>query len=135
MLNLWVYYITFFFFSSEYFLVVVGLDSRSKHGTEDGFVTVSLKTDRGIEFLFYVVGFLSIGHLFLDFEHLLLDIWVLGKRSNSQENRNYLRLWTPENKSKSKNAKDLPKLNQVRTWQLNSFISNLEALFSHHRYL
>lgn len=36
----------------------------------------------------------------------------IGKK-NSQDNRNYLRMWSQENKSKAKNAKDLPKLNQV----------------------
>ncbi|KAM9087778.1 TBC1 domain family member 9 [Megaptera novaeangliae] len=73
---------------------VVGLDSRSKHGADDGFVTVSLKPDR-------------------------------GKRANSQENRNYLRLWTPENKSKSKNAKDLPKLNQGQFIELCKTMYNM----------
>ncbi|XP_049625941.1 TBC1 domain family member 9 [Suncus etruscus] len=73
---------------------VVGLESRSKHSADDGFVTVSLKPDR-------------------------------GKRGNSQENRNYLRLWTPENKSKSKNAKDLPKLNQGQFIELCKTMYNL----------
>ncbi|KAJ8782394.1 hypothetical protein J1605_010102 [Eschrichtius robustus] len=74
--------------------LMVGLDSRSKHGADDGFVTVSLKPDR-------------------------------GKRANSQENRNYLRLWTPENKSKSKNAKDLPKLNQGQFIELCKTMYNM----------
>lgn len=47
---------------------------------------------------------------------LFLRLWVIlliiGKKS-SQENRNYLRMWSQENKSKAKNSKDLPKLNQV----------------------
>ncbi|XP_036168378.1 TBC1 domain family member 9 isoform X3 [Myotis myotis] len=73
---------------------VVGLDSRSKHSTDDGFVTVSLKPDR-------------------------------GKRANSQENRIYLRLWTTENKSKSKNAKDLPKLNQGQFIELCKTMYNM----------
>uniref|UniRef100_A0A287D0U5 TBC1 domain family member 9 n=1 Tax=Ictidomys tridecemlineatus TaxID=43179 RepID=A0A287D0U5_ICTTR len=73
---------------------VVGLDSRSKHSADDGFVTVSLKPDK-------------------------------GKRANSQENRNYLRLWTPENKSKSKNAKDLPKLNQGQFIELCKTMYNM----------
>uniref|UniRef100_A0A452R4V1 TBC1 domain family member 9 n=1 Tax=Ursus americanus TaxID=9643 RepID=A0A452R4V1_URSAM len=73
---------------------VVGLDSRRKHGADDGFVTVSLQPDR-------------------------------GKRANSQENRNYLRLWTPENKSKSKNAKDLPKLNQGQFIELCKTMYNM----------
>lgn len=73
---------------------VVGLESRSKHSADDGFVTVSLKADR-------------------------------GKRANSQENRNYLRLWTPENKSKSKNAKDLPKLNQGQFIELCKTMYNM----------
>uniref|UniRef100_A0A5F9DAE1 TBC1 domain family member 9 n=1 Tax=Oryctolagus cuniculus TaxID=9986 RepID=A0A5F9DAE1_RABIT len=73
---------------------VVGLDSRSKQSADDGFVTVSLKPDK-------------------------------GKRANSQENRNYLRLWTPENKSKSKNAKDLPKLNQGQFIELCKTMYNM----------
>ncbi|XP_036279562.1 TBC1 domain family member 9 isoform X2 [Pipistrellus kuhlii] len=73
---------------------VVGLDSRSKHSADDGFVTVSLKPDR-------------------------------GKRANSQENRIYLRLWTTENKSKSKNAKDLPKLNQGQFIELCKTMYNM----------
>ncbi|KAF6307260.1 TBC1 domain family member 9 [Rhinolophus ferrumequinum] len=73
---------------------VVGLDSRSKHSSDDGFVTVSLKPDR-------------------------------GKRANSQENRNYLRLWNPENRSKSKNAKDLPKLNQGQFIELCKTMYNM----------
>ncbi|KAM4834436.1 TBC1 domain family member 9 [Thomomys bottae] len=48
-----------------------------------------------------------------------------GKRTNSQENRNYLRLWTPENKAKSKNAKDLPKLNQGQFIELCKTMYNL----------
>ncbi|XP_023610369.1 TBC1 domain family member 9 isoform X2 [Myotis lucifugus] len=73
---------------------VVGLESRSKHSADDGFVTVSLKPDR-------------------------------GKRANSQENRIYLRLWTTENKSKSKNAKDLPKLNQGQFIELCKTMYNM----------
>uniref|UniRef100_A0A4W2BYG5 TBC1 domain family member 9 n=1 Tax=Bos indicus x Bos taurus TaxID=30522 RepID=A0A4W2BYG5_BOBOX len=73
---------------------VVGLESRNKHSADDGFVTVSLKPDR-------------------------------GKRANSQENRNYLRLWTPENKSKAKNAKDLPKLNQGQFIELCKTMYNM----------
>lgn len=105
------------------FLAVVGLDSRSKHSVDDGFVTVSLKPDRGTDSLLGL-SFLRAGHGVLTFERLFLDIWVLGKRANSQENRIYLRLWTAENKSKSKNAKDLPKLNQVSPQQFSSFVSN-----------
>lgn len=111
---------------------MVGLDSRSKHSADDGFVTVSLKPDRGTDFLPYVY-LAAVGHCFLVFEHLFLDIWVLGKRANSQENRIYLRLWTTENKSKSKNAKDLPKLNQVSSQQFSPFILNLTTLFADHR--
>ncbi|KAF6097540.1 TBC1 domain family member 9 [Phyllostomus discolor] len=73
---------------------VVGLDGRSKHSADDGFVTVSLKPDR-------------------------------GKRANSQENRIYLRLWTAENKSKSKNARDLPKLNQGQFIELCKTMYNM----------
>lgn len=40
------------------------------------------------------------------------NLLAIGKKS-SQENRNYLRMWSQENKSKAKNTKDLPKLNQV----------------------
>lgn len=35
------------FLSPPLYFPVVGLDSRSKQGVEDGFVTVSLKTDKG----------------------------------------------------------------------------------------
>lgn len=38
-------------FPSDSFLAVVGLDSRSKNSADDGFVTVSLKPDRGTDFL------------------------------------------------------------------------------------
>lgn len=37
------------FVSSPYFWVVVGLDSRSKQSADDGFVTVSLKSDKGTD--------------------------------------------------------------------------------------
>ena len=47
-------------------LAVVGLDSRSKHSADDGFVTVSLKPDRGTDFLFSVFPFLLVQQLFLD---------------------------------------------------------------------
>ncbi|NXX55937.1 TBCD9 protein, partial [Scopus umbretta] len=73
---------------------VVGLDSRSKQGVDDGFVTVSLKTDK-------------------------------GTHSSSQENRNYLRMWSQENKSKAKNTKDLPKLNQGQFIELCKTMYNM----------
>ncbi|XP_008571503.1 PREDICTED: TBC1 domain family member 9 [Galeopterus variegatus] len=73
---------------------VVGLDSRSRQSADDGFVTVSLKPDK-------------------------------GKRLNSQENRNYLRFWTPERSSRSKNAKDLPKLNQGQFIELCKTMYNM----------
>ncbi|XP_073197304.1 TBC1 domain family member 9 isoform X3 [Lepidochelys kempii] len=72
---------------------VVGLDSRNKQGADDGFVTVSLKPDKG--------------------------------KKNSQENRNYLRMWSQENKSKVKNAKDLPKLNQGQFIELCKTMYNM----------
>ncbi|XP_065693449.1 TBC1 domain family member 9 isoform X1 [Patagioenas fasciata] len=72
---------------------VVGLDSRNKQGVEDGFVTVSLKTDKG--------------------------------KKSSQENRNYLRMWSQENKSKAKNSKDLPKLNQGQFIELCKTMYNM----------
>lgn len=72
---------------------VVGLDSRNKHGVDDGFVTVSLKTDKG--------------------------------KKSSQENRNYLRMWSQENKSKAKTTKDLPKLNQGQFIELCKTMYNM----------
>ncbi|OXB74594.1 UNVERIFIED_CONTAM: hypothetical protein H355_013428 [Colinus virginianus] len=72
---------------------VVGLDSRHKPGVDDGFVTVSLKTDKG--------------------------------KKSSQENRNYLRMWSQENKSKAKNSKDLPKLNQGQFIELCKTMYNM----------
>ncbi|XP_075006197.1 TBC1 domain family member 9 isoform X4 [Calonectris borealis] len=72
---------------------VVGLDSRNKQGVDDGFVTVSLKTDKG--------------------------------KKSSQENRNYLRMWSQENKSKAKNTKDLPKLNQGQFIELCKTMYNM----------
>lgn len=36
------------------------------------------------------------------------------KKLNTPEYRHYLKLWNEENKPKQENAKDLPKLNQVR---------------------
>ncbi|XP_009573398.1 PREDICTED: TBC1 domain family member 9, partial [Fulmarus glacialis] len=72
---------------------VVGLDSRNKQGVDDGFVTVSLKPDKG--------------------------------KKSSQENRNYLRMWSQENKSKAKNTKDLPKLNQGQFIELCKTMYNM----------
>lgn len=48
----------------------------------------------------------------MDFSASLVTLFTVGKKS-SQENRNYLRMWSQENKSKAKNSKDLPRLNQV----------------------
>ncbi|NWH60423.1 TBCD9 protein, partial [Geococcyx californianus] len=73
---------------------VVGLDSRNKRGVDDGFVTVSLKTDKGMH-------------------------------GSSQENRNYLRMWSQENKSKAKTTKDLPKLNQGQFIELCKTMYNM----------
>ncbi|KAH0615998.1 hypothetical protein JD844_026732 [Phrynosoma platyrhinos] len=72
---------------------VVGVDGRNKHGTDEGFVNVSVKTEKG--------------------------------KKNSQDNRNYLRMWSQENKSKTKNAKDLPKLNQEQFIELCKTMYNM----------
>ncbi|XP_053112811.1 TBC1 domain family member 9 isoform X2 [Hemicordylus capensis] len=72
---------------------VVGVDSRNKQGADEGFVNVSVKSEKG--------------------------------KKNSQENRNYLRLWSQENKSKAKNAKDLPKLNQGQFIELCKTMYNM----------
>lgn len=47
-------------------LAVVGLDSRSKPSADDGFVTVSLKPDRGTDFLSSVFPLLLAQQLILD---------------------------------------------------------------------
>ncbi|XP_025067481.1 TBC1 domain family member 9 isoform X4 [Alligator sinensis] len=72
---------------------VIGIDSRNKQGADDGFVTISLKADKG--------------------------------KKNSQENRNYLRMWSQENKSRAKNTKDLPKLNQGQFIELCKTMYNM----------
>uniref|UniRef100_A0A8C0IZ85 TBC1 domain family member 9 n=1 Tax=Chelonoidis abingdonii TaxID=106734 RepID=A0A8C0IZ85_CHEAB len=72
---------------------IVGVDSRNKQAADDGFVSVSLKPDKG--------------------------------KKNSQENRNYLRMWSQENKSKAKNAKDLPRLNQGQFIELCKTMYNM----------
>lgn len=54
------------FFSSAYFLAVVGLDSRRKQGADDGFVTVSLQPDRGTDLLFCVFPLLLGEQSFVD---------------------------------------------------------------------
>lgn len=48
-----------------FFLIVVGLDSRSKTSADDGFVTVSLKPDKGITLPSVLVTSLLVGHWFL----------------------------------------------------------------------
>lgn len=59
-------------FSSEHFLAVVGLDSRSRHRADDGFVSVSLKPDRGTNFLFCMSVLQLVEHLFLTVTTYLL---------------------------------------------------------------
>ncbi|XP_033016713.1 TBC1 domain family member 9 [Lacerta agilis] len=72
---------------------VVGVDGRNKHGADEGFVNVSVKTEKG--------------------------------KKNSQDNRNYLRMWSQENKVKAKSAKDLPKLNQGQFIELCKTMYNM----------
>lgn len=51
-------------FPSAYFLVVVGLDSRSKQSADDGFVTVSLKPDKGMDSAVHMFAFSLVGPWF-----------------------------------------------------------------------
>lgn len=112
MLDLWVYCITFCSFSS---ISWQWLGWRAEGNTVQKTASSQWVSSRTEVRTLSSACLPSCGldACFLAFTCLFLNSWVLGKRANSQENRNYLRLWTPENKSKSKNAKDLPKLNQV----------------------
>uniref|UniRef100_A0A8C3M1F9 TBC1 domain family member 9 n=1 Tax=Chrysolophus pictus TaxID=9089 RepID=A0A8C3M1F9_CHRPC len=73
-----------------------------------------LNTEKGINWRF-LLGL---------FPHLWVILLIIGKKS-SQENRNYLRMWSQENKSKAKNSRDLPKLNQGQFIELCKTMYNM----------
>uniref|UniRef100_A0A669PQ70 TBC1 domain family member 9 n=1 Tax=Phasianus colchicus TaxID=9054 RepID=A0A669PQ70_PHACC len=73
-----------------------------------------LNTEKGVNWRFLLGLFL----------HLWVILLIIGKKS-SQENRNYLRMWSQENKSKAKNSRDLPKLNQGQFIELCKTMYNM----------
>ncbi|XP_064417431.1 TBC1 domain family member 9 [Latimeria chalumnae] len=48
-----------------------------------------------------------------------------AKRTNAQDNRNYIQMWSQEDKSKTENVKDLPRLNQEQFIELCKTMYNM----------
>ncbi|XP_032079892.1 TBC1 domain family member 9 isoform X3 [Thamnophis elegans] len=106
---------------------VVAVQGRNKHGAEEGFVNVSLKTEKVCCSLSLPTSRLF-GELYLHHNQINITVfWIIdcNRKKNSQENKNCLKIWNQENKPKVKNAKDLPKLNQEQFIELCKTMYNM----------
>ncbi|XP_032079891.1 TBC1 domain family member 9 isoform X2 [Thamnophis elegans] len=105
----------------------VAVQGRNKHGAEEGFVNVSLKTEKVCCSLSLPTSRLF-GELYLHHNQINITVfWIIdcNRKKNSQENKNCLKIWNQENKPKVKNAKDLPKLNQEQFIELCKTMYNM----------